>query len=788
MDISRNNPYVGPRTFEEDDAAFFYGRERESRDLLAFVISEPLVLFYAQSGAGKSSLINTSLIPGLRDESFTMFPVARVGGDLPEGITDVRNIYTFNLLANLEKEADPTQFVDTILTDYLAQGTDGDASQPRVLIIDQFEEIVTNHPGRWQDREDFFWQLQAAIQNDPLLWVVLTMREDHIAALDPYAEILPGGLRARFHMQRLKAVAAETAVMQPATKAGKPFDKGVAKTLVKNLSQIRDTSGETSSYRYGEYVEPVQLQVVCFQLWENLRQHNSAVITEQHVRELGNVDRALADFYNQAVVSVVKETAVSEIELRKWFDTQLITEAHTRGTVYQGAETTAGMPNELVHELANRFLLRADQRAGGMWYEIVHDRFVSPILQANQAWRDQQSLVTQAAIAWDESNRDSSKLYLGEQLKDTLDTVDRRNLGPLAITFLRACGRENQLIAEKEEQRKRDLKQAQEFAEAEQERAESEAKSAKRLRSLASVLGIMSIVVVILLFVANSLRVQANENTETAVTSEYRAKESAYRASTAEYEANENAYMANESALMAATSEAIAIAAQLTSQAQLNTIYKQNESIASTATILAATAIVEQEEVILDVPYLSMDDPTASSHVYDGGPTALAMVLNSNPNRTRDVTTDMLYDSYSTPVAREEFTDFPNLINAAQVEQSILFQKNYHTPSNALAELKAMLRDGKPAIVFIDHRNLEGSSYPGQNYLVVVGFDYNNVYVHDPANPAPLNCYRKLSNGSFMGIWGAASGSDNEEYNFMTFDPENMLPVGKLEEIPQNCR
>ena len=60
------NPYVGPRTFTEAQGKLFFGREREARDLLARVLSERLVLFYAQSGAGKSSLIKARLIPQLR--------------------------------------------------------------------------------------------------------------------------------------------------------------------------------------------------------------------------------------------------------------------------------------------------------------------------------------------------------------------------------------------------------------------------------------------------------------------------------------------------------------------------------------------------------------------------------------------------------------------------------------------------------------------------------------------------------------------------------------------------
>src|ERR671922_2722514 len=82
MNITRHNPYVGPRMFRTDEGNLFFGREREALDLLSLVISERLVLFYAQSGAGKSSLVNTRLIPGLNAEGeYEVLPIGRLNGD-----------------------------------------------------------------------------------------------------------------------------------------------------------------------------------------------------------------------------------------------------------------------------------------------------------------------------------------------------------------------------------------------------------------------------------------------------------------------------------------------------------------------------------------------------------------------------------------------------------------------------------------------------------------------------------------------------------------------------------
>src|SRR5688572_6843018 len=104
MISAKQNPYVGPRTFRTDEGHLFFGREREALNLLSLVISERLVLFYAQSGAGKSSLVNTRLIPGLNAEKeYEVLPIGRVKGER-EGL-ELKNIYVFNLISSLAQHS-----------------------------------------------------------------------------------------------------------------------------------------------------------------------------------------------------------------------------------------------------------------------------------------------------------------------------------------------------------------------------------------------------------------------------------------------------------------------------------------------------------------------------------------------------------------------------------------------------------------------------------------------------------------------------------------------------------
>ncbi|MCB0105325.1 MAG: ATP-binding protein, partial [Caldilineaceae bacterium] len=405
------NPYVGPRTFTYEQRHLFFGREREARDLLARVVSERVLLFYAQSGAGKSSLLHTRLIPQLREEEgFAVLPVGRVSGELPTGVTDVANIYLFNLMTSLDQSnEEPQRLAQLPFSRFLARSTSDDgrhwyyaaapatpdldfevaritedeimlaaydpaiddevnalaedadamasrsltatasanAEQRYVLIIDQFEEIITTHPHRRQAREIFFRQLNQALLDDPNLWVVLTLREDYVAALDPYAHLMADKLRARFYMERMGVDAAQAAVTQPAALAGRPFAEGVAEALVDNLRRVK-ALGQVEE-QLGQYIEPVQLQVVCYQLWAKVIGHNAnaATITLTDLQQSGDVNTALADFYNQALATVLASFSISERQLRTWFDHKLITEAGTRGTVYQGLTETEGMPNPL---------------------------------------------------------------------------------------------------------------------------------------------------------------------------------------------------------------------------------------------------------------------------------------------------------------------------------------------------------------------------------------------------------------------------------------------------------
>src|SRR5688572_15386129 len=59
------NPFPGLRPFEADEDHLFFGRERETDDLLRRLRTARLVAVVGSSGSGKSSLVRSGLIPSL---------------------------------------------------------------------------------------------------------------------------------------------------------------------------------------------------------------------------------------------------------------------------------------------------------------------------------------------------------------------------------------------------------------------------------------------------------------------------------------------------------------------------------------------------------------------------------------------------------------------------------------------------------------------------------------------------------------------------------------------------
>ncbi len=372
-------PYIGPRFFEKKDKDLFFGREYETRELCSMIFAHNVVLCYSQSGAGKTSLINAGVIPRFEKEEFDVLPVARVSGQIPKDLNP-KNIYIFNALFNWSSQETLQKLISISINDFLEERKElNKPDTPSLIIFDQFEELFTHYQERWTERGDFFEQVVESLDNNPLLRIVFVMREDYIAYFDPFTSLFPNNLNIRFRLERMDKEAAISAVIDPAKKANKEYIPGAAEYLVDELlkTKVNTAQGETITI-IGEYIEPVQLQVVCQNLWSQLPKDTNK-ITKEYVQEIGSVDDALRRFYEQVISTIVNSDKIKEKKLRYWFEDKLLTSTGTRSTVFRGPKETGGMPNDMIDELQRKYLIRSEWRSGGQWYELIHDSLIKVI-------------------------------------------------------------------------------------------------------------------------------------------------------------------------------------------------------------------------------------------------------------------------------------------------------------------------------------------------------------------------------------------------------------------------
>jgi hypothetical protein len=369
-------PYVGPRPFETADRALFFGRTREANDLQSLIMFYRTVLLYAQSGAGKSSLINTSIIPGLQHAGYATLPVARVRGAPSENLKTAANVYVHNIQATMAAQLEARLEVGGVkLADFLKAAASSVGGEGPVLILDQFEELFTSYQERWPDREDLFRQIAEALDRIPTLRILFSMREEYIAELDPLVWFIPRGIDVRYRLELLRRKAAVSAVRGPARQCDVDF--AAAEKLVSELSRI-NVEGRPEPIE-GEYVEPVQLQIVCKRLWAHLPD-DVTVITENDLEQFGDVSDALREFY----LEVVKEAARRENYEEKLIHlgcAQFVTASGVRSMVDLDSKrgVVGRLPVRVADALVDQHFLRREARPGAFWYEISHDRLLQPV-------------------------------------------------------------------------------------------------------------------------------------------------------------------------------------------------------------------------------------------------------------------------------------------------------------------------------------------------------------------------------------------------------------------------
>src|SRR5580700_5552159 len=190
--------YPGAQPFRDDDFSrrTFFGREPASIALTDQILANRLLIVYAKSGLGKTSLLNAGVAPRLR-EAGTLPLFVRVN-DIQKGpaATVYEGIRAEAERQRIEYTAGDTSSLWSFFKS--AEFWRNDLLLTPVLILDQFEELFTLQSQ--EKREKFLSELGYLIRGvspqshqpaeanlsdaPPSLHVVLSLREDFLGLLE----------------------------------------------------------------------------------------------------------------------------------------------------------------------------------------------------------------------------------------------------------------------------------------------------------------------------------------------------------------------------------------------------------------------------------------------------------------------------------------------------------------------------------------------------------------------------------------------------------------------------
>jgi WD40 repeat protein len=294
LELSDVCPYRGLAAFTEEDAEFFFGRQRVVDSLLGRLGREPRFLaLLGPSGSGKSSIVRAGLIPQLRRSAVPGSdqwgilvtrpaddPVAQLVG---QGLAGAEEGLPQAVEAWLDRHREQTQLV---------------------LVIDQFEELLSicSEPARGK----FIAQLTELLEAPLSITVVLVMRDDFYSHLGRTAPALlawveRGGL-ANVSSTLEKAELVEL-VQEPAHAVGLEFEPGLVQRIVGDAIEAAPApDGERSIGR--STVLPL-LEFALTQLWKEGREGGQ--LTLEAYNKIQGVTGGLTRAADDAYVSISKE-------------------------------------------------------------------------------------------------------------------------------------------------------------------------------------------------------------------------------------------------------------------------------------------------------------------------------------------------------------------------------------------------------------------------------------------------------------------------------------------------
>lgn len=312
----KGSPFPGLYAFTEEHAPIFFGRERETDELVQFVRDNRFVAVVGASGSGKSSLVGAGLIPRLRDDAianskqWTIVSFKPGGARLDDVVNPFAAIYDALVVVfpelipsdPLERRQKRKQYADTFMTDLLALRdicADLSPQADTLLFIDQFEETFTQLT---DSQQKAFIRMLVATTNANHVRIVVTMRSDfydRCVDFPQLAELLRAG---SFPLSVPRIGALFDMITRPAERAGLKLEDGL-------VGQIVDDTGN----------EPGNLALLAYTLDELYKRCDDGHMTLAAYHELGGVQGAIGTRAKSTFATLAGEDARKKATMQRVF-------------------------------------------------------------------------------------------------------------------------------------------------------------------------------------------------------------------------------------------------------------------------------------------------------------------------------------------------------------------------------------------------------------------------------------------------------------------------------------
>ena len=257
------------------DSAVFFGREDEIAALYQLLGESRMVLVYGQSGTGKTSLVQSGLSKKFSPTNWLPLTVRRgdnIGPALDQALA----------AAAITPIAPGTETVAAIRSVFL------DHLRPVFLIFDQFEELFVL--GDKAEQEAFYATIKAVLNADVSCRVIILLREEYLAALDPFERAVPALFDKRLRVEVMTNSNVEKVILGTAAAAGITLEHG-ADTARLIIDQLDDK-------RVG--VQLAYLQVYLDHLYRVAARSGGALtFTDAQIGEAGKLGDIMAGFLEE---------------------------------------------------------------------------------------------------------------------------------------------------------------------------------------------------------------------------------------------------------------------------------------------------------------------------------------------------------------------------------------------------------------------------------------------------------------------------------------------------------